>query len=289
MPDLWIATDPTLPDLSPDHQRALAPLLALGLDARVARWDDPTIAWHDAKLVWIASCWGYFARLREFMAWLDHLDLCGATVANPTRLIRWNLNKRYLLELRDAGVPIIPTCWVEDPAYLDAALSQLAALGWHEVVIKPAVSAGAFKTTRSRGVDDARAALRAIAGHSEALIQPLREAILARGEWSLICLNGAFSHAVRKVPARGDFRVQDDFHGQVHFEPNPPQSLIDAAHHALSHCPEPAPLYARVDGIWREDAGFELMELELIEPELFLRAHPDAPERLAHALAARLI
>jgi glutathione synthase/RimK-type ligase-like ATP-grasp enzyme len=204
-------------------------------------------------------------------------------VLNDTDLIRWNGDKRYLLELRERGVAIVPS-----QVAAGACLREVVAgLDGQEIVIKPTVSATALHTIR--GIAGSEQLSRAIDDLPDDvyLVQPFLPEILSEGEWSLIYLDGEFSHAVIKRAADGDYRVQDDFGGTADLA-DPAPAVRAAADAVLSAVDSRvSPVYARVDGVVA--AGrFLLMEVELIEPYLFLPQHPAATAQLAATVAARL-
>ncbi|HET9794059.1 MAG TPA: hypothetical protein VFS34_06320, partial [Thermoanaerobaculia bacterium] len=220
---------------------------------------------------------------REFLAWVAARGAERATLWNPAPLVLWNSHKFYLRDLERRGIPIAPTRFL--PARSAAKLQDvLDAEGWSRAVVKPAVSATAHRTLvigRERA-DESDGELRALVADGDALVQKYLPEIETKGEWSFVFLDGAFSHAVRKRPAPGDFRVQTEFGGTVEPGP-PPPSLVREAARAIDAIDSPW-LYARVDGVESEGALL-LMELELIEPSLYLSAAAHAARRLAAAIA----
>jgi glutathione synthase/RimK-type ligase-like ATP-grasp enzyme len=276
------------PHATDDDRYLVDALVRRGVAVDERSWSDPTARWERYDAVIVRSCWDYFHQPAAFHRWLDTLEVSGARVFNGTPTLRWNADKAYLRDLDARGVPVIPTLWMDHgtSSSLDEVRKRT---GWSELVVKPAVSGGAHRTWRASPgdlADDER--LATMAADGTVLIQPLVDEIESEGEWSLVFLDGQFSHAVIKRPRSGDFRVQKE-HGGT-FEPIvPPASIIaDAAHALGAACPEgEVPLYARVDGCV-VDGTLMLMELELLEPELFLRTDPAAGDRLAAALLARL-
>jgi glutathione synthase/RimK-type ligase-like ATP-grasp enzyme len=205
---------------------------------------------------------------------------------NPPALVRWNSDKRYLRDLEQRQVRVVPTRFIEPGQSCDLA-AQLRELDWSRAVIKPAVSAGAWRTHLVGGAEEARARqsdLDEMLVDSAVLIQPFLPEITDEGEWSMFFFGGAFSHAILKTPVAGDFRSQPMF-GASFKSVTPPPSMMRAAEGVLGKLPE-APLYARVDGVRRGD-DFLLMEVELIEPYLFLPADPGAIDRYVRAVADR--
>jgi glutathione synthase/RimK-type ligase-like ATP-grasp enzyme len=198
----------------------------------------------------------------------------------PAVVLRANLDKRYLRALESQGVAIVPTVWLEPGVPTDIA-ALLTRHGWTDAVVKPVVSAAAHRTHRVTAAS--QPVVDAVVGAGAAMVQPYLAEIETAGEWSVIHLGGAYSHAVRKRPRAGDFRVQPQ-HGGVSTREEPPGAVRAAVEQILALVPEPL-LYARVDGV--ESGGrFLLMELELIEPRLFFVAAPDAAPRFAAAVAA---
>jgi hypothetical protein len=272
-PRIALATSDAFPALYADEQSLPARFAAAGFDARPVSWSDPTVDWRAFDRVVVRSTWDYFERIDQFRAWLDRLDAERVPLCNPTSLVRWNFDKRYLGELAARGAHILPTRFIDagERVDLDALVRER---GWSDAILKPAVSGGAFRTHRFAAAD-ARALqgeLDAILANSGALVQPFATEIAAEGEWSLLFFAGAFSHAAIKTPAAGDFRVQTQF-GGVYRAMTPPPSMLAAATAIVATLPTPA-AYARIDGLRRGD-DFVLMEVEAIEPYLFLPFAPD--------------
>lgn len=285
MTKIGLATCAKVPDLTPDDRLLLDELLRRGVDARPVIWDDPSVPWSTLDGVMIRSCWDYTERPGEFLAWMDSLEAAGVPLWNPAGLVRWNHHKGYLLELERSGVPIVPTVFLDRGSRISLS-SLLEERGWPEAVIKPAISASAYRTSRVSlaGAVDAQEALDDLLADGDVLVQRFLPEIASLGEWSFLFFAGTFSHALLKRPGAGDFRVQTELGGSA-VRQEPPAGLFEQAQAVARRIPEPW-LHARVDGV---DLGgtFTLMELELIEPFLFLADDPLAPARLADALTAR--
>lgn len=259
----------------------------LGAEMTTARWRDPEVDWARFDAVLPKACWDYAERSTEFFAWLDRLRDVGARLLNPLELVRWNSDKRYLLDLRRAGVSVAPLVYVERGSPLDLR-AELASLGWGELVFKPAVSAGAYRTLRASSLDaeGVTEQVETILRDSGLLVQPFFPEIPRDGEWSLLFFGGVFSHALLKVPSRGDFRSQSIFGATVTAK-EPPPALLDQATAVLVALPGET-AYARVDGFVR-DGRLQIMEVELIEPYLYLeQGGPLAARRLCEAVVARV-
>ena len=278
------ATSSKVPALTADDRLFVDALAARGVRAEPAIWDDPAQRWSGYEAVVIRSCWDYHLKHDEFLAWLDGLVRAGVRVLNAPTLVRWNSEKSYLREISALGIAVVPTRWVErgEAVALDAILRETT---WDQVVVKPAISASAHETWRSSAAtaqaDDAR--LQAMVARGRVLVQPYLDVVATQGEWSLLFYGGAYSHSVLKRPKAHDFRVQLE-HGGRSEVLEPAVEVIRAAQRALAAAEQgrSPSLYARVDGCVI-GGEFVLMELELIEPDLFLRANAAAPERLASA------
>jgi glutathione synthase/RimK-type ligase-like ATP-grasp enzyme len=282
-PRIALANSADHAELHP-HDLPLADALrTAGFDPVAEIWTDPSVDWSAYDAVLLRSVWDYHVRYLEFTEWLGQLDKAGVPVLNETDLIRWNADKRYLLELRERGVAIVPS-----QVAAGACLREVVAgLDGQEIVIKPTVGATAHHTIRgTAGSEELSRAMDELPDDVY-LVQPFLPEIQSEGEWSLIFLDGEFSHAVLKRAAAGDYRVQDDFGGTAELL-EPPAAVLDGATAALAAADtRRAPVYARVDGIVTT-GRFLLMELELIEPDLFLPLAPTSSTRLATAIANRL-
>ena len=247
MTSVALATYAKLPTLNDDDRLLIPALAGLGVDAVPAVWDSPTVRWKDFRGVLVRSCWDYHLRLDEFLRWIARLE---GAVWNPPPLLRWNSHKGYLRDLAARGVPVVPTQWLERGKPADLALA-LGAAGWREAVVKPAVSASAHGTwctsPATARADQPR--LDALLRAGDVMVQPLMPEVAEVGEWSLVFLGGRFSHAVRKRPAAGDYRVQWEFGGSADTAA-PPDALVADAARVLAAVPG-EPVYARVDGVER--------------------------------------
>ncbi|MGW7681042.1 ATP-grasp domain-containing protein [Kribbella sp. NPDC054772] len=276
-----LATSAELAELHPHERPLLDALRAAGLDPVVEVWTDPSVAWSAYDAVLLRTVWDYFLRYDEFTEWLALLDKSGVPVLNDAGQVRWNSDKQYLLELREQGVSIVPS-----QVAAGACLREVVAgLSGQEIVVKPTVSGNALHTVR--GVAGSPELEQALTELPEIvyLVQPFLPEIQSAGEWSLLFFDGEFSHAVVKTPAADDYRVQEFYGGQVTLT-DPPPAVLDSARAALAAA-GPTPTYARVDGVVVNDR-FLLMEIELIEPYLFLPQFPAAADKLAAAVASRV-
>lgn len=275
----------------------LAPLLAAlgeaGAEAVVAEWDDPAVDWSGFRVALLRSTWDYAERLPEFLAWAERTSKLTALV-NPPAVVRWNTDKHYLRDLARAGVPTVPTRFVEPGEDAARALNDfLAQERAEEWVVKPAVGAGSRDAARYAQGDEAAAAAhvaRLLQVGRSVLLQPYLCEVDRHGETALVYLGGRFSHAIRKGPLlrRGDAPT-DALFAAEHITPRSPAAEeLQVAQSALAALPFAVPLYARVDQIRAADGRPLLLELELTEPSLFFAHAPGAAARLAAGLCAPL-
>jgi len=281
MRTILCATCESIPNLTDDDQALIAPLAERGIQAKPAVWSDPRVDWAAADAVIIRSCWDYHLRLQRFLTWISELERSAVPVWNVPATLRWNARKSYLRDLERKGVAIVPTVWPEDGFELAEKMREL---GWNKAVVKPRVSATAYRTqlVSTDNTQSGQDLLDDLQHGSGAMVQKFMETVSTHGEWSLIFFQGQFSHAVIKRPKAGDFRVQHDFGGSERTA-QPPDFALQAASRAIAAV-EPVPLYARIDGV-ESDGQFLLMELELLEPALFLKLAEGGAERFAAAIA----
>ena len=254
----------------PEVHVAADALRAAGVSTDVVSWDEDR-DWGAYELVVVRTPWDYFDRVTQFLDWAARVER-ETSLVNPADVLRWNSHKGYLAEFTAKSVPTVPTRLVPGPS-TDVA-DQIREVPWEEIVVKPAVDGGARHAWRGLRDDPSlsRVAER-LTDHGDVVVQPFVPAIVD-GERSLVFLGGRFSHAVRKVPKAGDYRSQRHLGGrEVDHEPDSAELQVALA--AMAAAPGRL-TYARVDLVEWEGAPV-LMELEVIEPDLFLR---DVPERV---------
>ena len=253
-----------------------------GLSAARVDWADPAVDWSRFRCAVFRTTWNYFKRFDEFMAWLGRVERV-TSLCNTPEIIRWNVDKHYFTDLEARGIPVVPSRFVE--AGSDVRLVDLLGeTGWRDAIVKPCVSGGAYHTYRvnAENVAEVEAIVAPLFRKQAFMVQPFQDVIVESGEDTLMVLNGHYTHAVRKVVKAGDFRVQDDFGGSVH-DLEPTREQMELAERAMAAC-SPAPAYGRVDMVRGNDGRFAVMELELIEPELWLRHHPPAADAMADGI-----
>jgi hypothetical protein len=287
MPSVLLASCAPASGKDEDEPLLLAALADAGLTAGVADWADPSVDWAAADAVIVRSTWDYAPRRDEFLAWAQRVD-AATRLFNPADVLIWNTDKRYLGELAEAGLPVVPTAWATGAGELPAALDR-----WDDLVVKPTVSAGARDTARFRPGEEAGPFAAAIlATGRSVMVQPYLPRLDAEGETGLIYLDGEFSHAFRKGALLAGAALGPGLYAEEEIEPRvatPAQRAIgDAVLTLTTERTGTAPLYARVDLVPGPDGEPVLLELELTEPSLFLTADDGAAARVAAAIAARL-
>lgn len=267
-----------------DEPLALAALADAGVRVEVVDWDDPDVRWAGYDRIVLRSTWDYSQRLDEFLGWLDRVDAVTG-VRNPAAVVRWNLDKHYLAELAAAGVPVIPTTFVEPGGPV--------AVGGGDVVVKPAVGSGSrdVGAYRADEHDLARAHVgRLSARGASALVQPKVASVEVEGEWGLLFFGGHYSHAANKRLVLAPAGVVEDLfvaeelaaHDAGEVQVAVAQAAVDVVAARFG-----TPAYARVDLVRGDDGGHQVLEVELVEPSLFLpQADAGAAQRLAAALVS---
>jgi len=295
---LALATRSELPAWEVDDRFLHRELHAAGVPFEQPVWDDPAVDWTRYGGVLVRTTWDYQDKLPAFRSWAARVA-AATRLWNPEPVLRWNTHKHYLRELADAGVPLAPTRWLRRGSSCDVA-AVMRATGWRQGFVKPCVGATARETlpfaADAAGCQRAQAHVDRLLPHEDLMLQPFLAAVLSRGEWSAIFVDGAITHCVRKIPVPGDYRVQDDFGARDEpYTPTPAERALALQAMAVVQsrggpCPgadgQPL-LYGRADFLWADDGGCVLTELELVEPSLFFRHGPHAANALVAALRRR--
>lgn len=278
MKHIVIATCQKMPALTPSDAILAKALEARGARVSAAPWNGPFGPFAAADIVLIRSTWDYFDVADDFAAWIDRLE-AAAPVLNPPEILRWNMTKAYLFELAEKSAPVPPMQQI-NPAASDIA-AAMDALDLGEAIVKP-LSGGTASGLSKVKRDDEGAILQAASIlNGTSLVMPFLSEIATAGETSLIFFGGEFSHAILKTPKKGDIRVQED-HGGASRSVEAPDWAVEEARRILTLCPAET-AYARVDAVLFEKS-MALMEVELVEPELFFTYRPETADRLAEVL-----
>lgn len=276
-------TDQFIRNIVFEDQLVMTELINKGLAVKKVAWSDPNFDWKSTKYVLFRTTWDYAERFGEFADWLLDVSL-KTKLINSYDLISWNLDKHYMGDLARSGVNVVETYFVEpkDERSLQDIYQET---GWEKAILKPAISAASKDTflLNTDNISDHASRFSELIDEEAMMIQPFQENILTQGELSLMMIGETFTHAVRKNAKDGDFRVQDDFGGTVNSH-QASDDEIELALHAVRAC-ETLPIYARVDMVRDKSNKPTLMELELIEPEMWFRMHPEAAELLGEEVA----
>ena len=258
------------------------------LDMKASRrsWDDPSFDWSSTRFIIFRTTWDSFDRYQEFSSWLNEVSKV-TTLLNSENLIRWNIDKHYMQDLQDNGVHICETYFVEqgETASLEDLVKEH---NLNEFVLKPCISGGARHTYKihSENLHEYEEIFSKLIRHEAMMLQPFQHNIVSKGEISLMVMNGIYTHAILKIAKEGDFRVQDDYGGSIHDYVASAEEIA-YAENAVKSCIE-MPIYARVDVFLDNQNKLALAELELIEPELWFRNHPEAAMELAKGIKNRI-
>lgn len=265
-----------------DDEHAIKPLSELGWQVSTVSWRQTIRSWRDFDIVIIRSTWDYCNDVPNFLMTLERIDQ-ETLLANRLDLIRWNLVKTYMRDLQKSGIGIVPTLWTTSPE-ADFFDDFSRKLNVDDIVIKPVVGASgedAYRVTKSCSLGNL-ANIRARFRGRDCMIQPFMPNIVSEGEYSLFFFGGQYSHAILKSPTESEFRSQEEHGAQIR-SVQPQDKLLLRAHQVIETL-SLLPLYARVDFIRDAQGDFLVMELELIEPSLYLRADLQAPVRFAAAI-----
>lgn len=273
-------------NLLKEDQFLLDALRGIGLRCERLPWSHPTFDWKQTRSIIFRTTWDYFDRFSQFSYWLEKVKT-QTILINDYELIKWNIDKHYLIELQTWDIAIPPTQFIEkdDKRSLRYWYEKLR---WDPFILKPAVSGAGRHTYKltADSLNEKEDLFQKLIQNESMLIQDYIPSVVEKGEVSFIIIGGQYTHAILKKAKAGDFRVQDDFGGTVHsYEPK-----IDEIKWAegIFEKLNPMPAYGRVDAIWDRKGNLCVSELELIEPELWFRFHPDAAPILAKKCAERL-
>ena len=253
-----------------------------GLDINLEIWTNQQVNWKDYDLLLLKSPWDYFDYFEKFLLWLDVIEELGIPILNPVDIVRWNADKHYLKDISDAGLPVTPSLFIEKST-VPRLHDYFVHFATDKLIIKPTVSGGSKNTFKftEKDVERLGPQIEDLLKNESFIIQPFLNEIQDEGELSFLFFNGKFSHCLLKKAKAGDFRVQHTLGGSIHPQ-NPSEKLIAATSKYVEEFAKSC-LYARVDGVII-DGEFYLMELELIEPFLFLFTEEKSYENYYRAL-----
>jgi glutathione synthase/RimK-type ligase-like ATP-grasp enzyme len=266
-----------------DDNLAIEPLRVLEFEVSTISWRDQSVDWNDFEAVIIRTTWDYQKSPAEFLEVLRKIDASNARLENSLAIVEWNLAKTYLRELEAKGVRIVPTIWDETSVSKPKFDEWKAYFTTDELIIKPIISATAEFTYRLSDFDEN---LTEVFTNKPFMVQPFMPNVVEEGEFSLFYFGEKYSHTILKTPKAKDFRVQEEYGGII--QAVEPSAKLRAAADKVLDCIKPLPLYLRVDFVRDENDDFCLMELELIEPSMYIRMDDQAPISFAKAVAKLL-
>ena len=257
-------------------------LQSKGLTLEKTIWNNPAINWESYDLVLLKSPWDYFNLIDDFYQWLTAMENKKVKLINPIPTIKWNADKHYLKDIEEGGLKIAPCVFLEKGKKVNLN-DYFITLNAEKLIVKPAVSGGSKNTFKisAQNVEEVNQHLQVLLDVEDFIVQPFLNEIEEEGEWSFLFFGGKFSHALLKKAKAGDFRVQHVFGGTIHPH-QPSEELIEKAQSYVDQFAKGC-LYARVDGVI-VNQQFLLMELELIEPFLFLDTNKQSLENYYQAL-----
>lgn len=276
-------------------------LQARGATVHRPVWHDPDVDWSSFDLALVRTAWDYVERRDEFVAWAARAAEL-TRLWNPPDVLRWNSHKSYLLELEERGAPVVPTAWLGQGDRIELA-QLLRDRDWARAVVKPAIASGSRGMVRvavrgARGADhdgivgagevDLDAGQRHLddlLSIGDAMVQPFLARVAERGELSVVVVNGAVSHAVRKVPRIGEYRIQEGYGGR--YAPEPVTAEVDALARWVVDATGAQLFISRVDLLEDDTGALQLAELEACEPDLYVRAVPESAGPIAEAILRR--
>ena len=272
----------TSPTAENEDDTLLKFLITKGLSIEKVIWNDSSVDWSNYQLAILKSPWDYFDLIHDFYDWLAKIKQKNIKLLNPVDVVKWNADKHYLQDIKNAGLKVTPSSFLTkgDDVNFEKYFEQFNS---DKLIVKPAVSGGSKNTfkvtaTNTKEIIEKLTPLLAL---EDFIVQPFLNEIEENGEWSFLFFGGKFSHSLLKKAKPGDFRVQHSFGGTIHPQEAPTHLLADAekyVHQFAKGC-----LYARVDGTVINNE-FVLMELELIEPFLFLNEDENALDNYYRAL-----
>lgn len=286
MKKLGFITCEEIKDLYHDDLHLIKPFQEIGIEVEAFIWDgEQNITDFDALL--FRSAWDYHFKTKQFEAWLDKMEKSNLPIFNPISIIKKNYDKFYLKDFAEKGFLILPTLFFENVKDLDLK-EILKNQDWEKAVIKPSISMSAFKTylITPENIDEFQLKLPAIYEDRRVIVQQFAKPITETGEWSLVFFEKEYAFTVLKSPKKGEFRVQGELGGSIQLK-EPAENIIQQAKEFLDYYEEDI-LYARVDGVI-ENGQFYLMELELIDPELYFRIASAGKEKFVKAVKSRLL
>jgi glutathione synthase/RimK-type ligase-like ATP-grasp enzyme len=261
----------------------VAALQARDVQVEIRHWNDTSVLWHRYDAIVIRTTWDWYVDVAAFTGWLDRVQV-RTQLLNPPQTLAWGLDKRFLLDLAASNVAVVPTLALSVP---DAArVARWAAHhGYDELILKPSLSAGSIGVVRTQVSDIETTLLQDWPQQGVRLVQPYLRTIETDGELSIVFIDGKLSHGICKTPKVGEFRIQSEYGGKnTLIDPDAAaQAVVNAAIAAIPGYP----VFVRIDML-HDGSSYRVIEVEVIEPDLYFSVAPQAADRLAQALVKRV-
>lgn len=286
MKHVALVTCGTYPNLSESDKLLIKPLKQEGIIAHTVPWDERAIDWTLFDAVVLRSCWNYHKNYKNFLDWIQQIEILKIPMFNSPDIVRWNSHKSYMKDLQKKKVNAVPSIFLSQNTQQNIQ-RIMTMYGWQDIVIKPMVGGSSYEIFRVRKGGEARGQIQldTLLQKMDCMIQPILSQVFNTGEYSFIFIDGNYSHTVQKIPKKGEYRTNYRFQPEESLL-TPPKHLIQQASRIMDTI-HTATLYARLDGI-NNNETLILMELELIEPRLYFDFYPKAASAFAYALKARL-
>jgi glutathione synthase/RimK-type ligase-like ATP-grasp enzyme len=282
MKSVAIVTHADLPDIVDADNLLVEPMRAQGFEVQAKPWDKDGIDWKQYDALIFRSAWNYHKKVQLFNTWLDQIEQLHIPTFNSLSTIRWNLNKRYLEELKNKGIPVISTIY-SDGKTVDTLITEIRRNGWEELVVKPVYGASSDNVIRLKTDEFTAATLSPY--RYETLIQPLMSEIQSEGEYSFIFIGNEYSHAILKTPRAGEFRINHSL-GGTQVKATPSSRMLNQVASIYKTAGLDV-LFARIDCL-NVDGQMTLMELEVIDPYLHFDVDENSAPRFAEAFAKQM-
>ena len=265
-----------------DDDLSHEPLNKLGWEVQTVPWTEKS-DWNEYDLTIIRSTWDYQDNLNHFLEVLDEIEHSRSTLLNSSEIVKWNIDKKYLLELEKQHISVVQT-EIYSSLSEEILTDAFDRFQVQELVIKPTISANAYHTHRLRKDSNTlQDILQKLPDDKEWLIQPFMENIVSEGEYSLMYVQGRLTHTILKTAGDDDYRVQQEHGGMVSPIADPPEELVESAQKVLDNIPD-TPFYSRVDLVRTSGENYSLMELELIEPSMYFKYGEGSAQKFAEAI-----
>ena len=265
-----------------DAELAFPPMMSMGWTIDPLPWRTVDVNWDRYDAVYIGTPWDYPEDPEHFIRMLEAIDRSSAILVNDLTLVQWTMPKTYLRDLEEKGAPIVRSIWSDDLG-VDQLHETFDRFGVDRLIVKPVISTNATDTylLERDSIRVLGAKLHETFANRPHVVQPFIENIQSEGEFSLFYFNKKYSHAIQKIPKHDDFRVQEEYGAAI--SAVVPEAALQQMADQVMQLVDPHPVYARIDFVKGPDGHFLLMELELIEPSMYLRMDTEAPWRFAEA------